>query len=429
MGQAMEQIVGTVMTMTKASANSNTNTQLALDSFKNGGFVIVTDDEKRENEGDLFLLASAATTEKLAFMIRYTSGVICVAMTESRSRELHLPLMVKNNQDTKRTAFTVTVDAKAGITTGISAEERANTIRTLANPKAGAEDFVRPGHIFPLIAHENGLFGRQGHTEAVVEMCRMVGDVEVGVISELVNEDGSMMRGEALQEFSASHAIPIITIATLLELLHSGTLNHEELKSSNRKALHWANLPRRGKEGASEKTWNIATFNGSNGVDHALLKFGSLQKDAQVLLRIHSECLTGDVLGSLRCDCGSQLARAMELIEKEGSGLVIYLRDQEGRGIGLSEKIRAYELQDQGLDTVEANLALGHDIDERDFADAVEILNSLEISDVTLLTNNPDKLQTLVDAGINASAEDLHGELNKFNEKYIETKRERLGHK
>ncbi|MEY3325391.1 MAG: hypothetical protein RL694_278, partial [Actinomycetota bacterium] len=196
-----------------------TNPQLdaALKNFQNGSFVIVTDDEGRENEGDLFLLASAATTEKLAFMIRYTSGVVCVAMTEARSRQLHLPLMVKNNQDNKRTAFTVTVDAKHGITTGISAEERAITIKALGDASATAEDFVRPGHIFPLVANENGLLARQGHTEAVVEMCRMVGASEVGVISELVNEDGSMMRGAQLEEFSKQHDIPIVTIAALLE--------------------------------------------------------------------------------------------------------------------------------------------------------------------------------------------------------------------
>lgn len=408
---------------------NNSQIQSALDAFKKGGFVIVTDDEKRENEGDLFLLASAATKEKLAFMIRYTSGVICVAMTEARSRELHLPLMVKNNQDTKRTAFTVTVDAKAGITTGISAEERANTIRTLADSKATAEDFVRPGHIFPLIAHENGLLGRQGHTEAVVEMCRMVGDVEVGVISELVNEDGSMMRGSALQQFSVQHQIPVVTIATLVQLLRDESKDNP--RTSDRKAspLHWADLPRRNVISDQNQNWQITTFSGRGGVDHAVLRFGALPKNERALLRIHSECLTGDVLGSLRCDCGSQLERAMSLIESHGSGLVVYLRDQEGRGIGLSEKIRAYELQDQGLDTVEANLALGHDVDERDFADAVEILHQLGLLQVTLLTNNPQKLQTLLEAGISATAEDLHGDLNEFNQKYIQTKRERLGHK
>jgi 3,4-dihydroxy 2-butanone 4-phosphate synthase/GTP cyclohydrolase II len=408
---------------------NNPQIQNALDAFKKGGFVIVTDDEKRENEGDLFLLASAASKEKLAFMIRYTSGVICVAMTEARSRELHLPLMVKNNQDTKRTAFTVTVDAKAGITTGISAEERANTIRTLADPKATAEDFVRPGHIFPLIANEEGLLGRQGHTEAVVEMCRLVDDVEVGVISELVNEDGSMMRGSALQQFSLQHQIPVVTIASLVQLVRDEMKGNPKTQERKESPLHWADLPRRGLHSDQNQNWQITTFSGRGGVDHAVLRFGELQKNERVLLRIHSECLTGDVLGSLRCDCGSQLERAMSRIEAHGSGLVIYLRDQEGRGIGLSEKIRAYELQDRGLDTVEANLALGHDVDERDFADAAEVLRQLGLSQVTLLTNNPTKLQTLLEAGISATAEDLHGDVNKFNQKYIETKRERLGHK
>jgi 3,4-dihydroxy 2-butanone 4-phosphate synthase/GTP cyclohydrolase II len=400
---------------------SEANLSLALERFKNGGFVIVTDDEKRENEGDLFLLASAATTEKLAFMIRYTSGVVCVAMTEARSRQLHLPLMVKNNQDNKRTAFTVTVDAKAGVTTGISAEERALTIRLLADLRATAEDFVRPGHIFPLIAHESGLAGRQGHTEAVVEMCRMVGAEEVGVISELVNEDGSMMRGDALKDFSQHHSIPIVTIAELLK-----GLKINPMLSAGINELHWADLPR-----STNAKWKVATYSGRGGVDHAILRLGRIDVTEQspVLVRIHSECLTGDVLGSLRCDCGSQLNQAMEIIEKAGRGVVIYLRDQEGRGIGLSEKIRAYELQDQGLDTVEANLALGHDIDERDFHDATEILTLLGVKEVTLLTNNPSKLQTLKDAGLIARSLGLRGEMNEFNQRYIETKRERLGHK
>jgi 3,4-dihydroxy 2-butanone 4-phosphate synthase/GTP cyclohydrolase II len=402
----------------------------ALQKFKTGGFVIVTDDENRENEGDLFLLASAATTEKIAFMIRHTSGVICVAMTEARSRQLHLPLMVKNNQDNKRTAFTVTVDAKSGVTTGISAEERALTIRLLADTTATAEDFVRPGHIFPLISHEFGLTGRQGHTEAVVEMCRMVGDVEVGVISELVNEDGSMMRGQALQDFSHKEDIPIITIAELLKVVTQAE-DHKESSTE----LHWADLPR-----SSHARWKIATYVGRGGIDHAILSLGLIDErlnisqnelqpsEPPVLVRIHSECLTGDVLGSLRCDCGSQLQRAMELIESAGKGIIIYLRDQEGRGIGLSEKIRAYELQDQGLDTVDANLALGHDIDERDFVDAGDVLQLLGVKNVTLLSNNPNKLQTIRDAGIAVTLQNLHGDTNPFNQRYIDTKRERLGH-
>jgi 3,4-dihydroxy 2-butanone 4-phosphate synthase / GTP cyclohydrolase II len=395
----------------------------ALETFRDGGFVIVTDDVDRENEGDLFLLASAATTEKIGFMIRYTSGVICVAMTEERSRQLHLPLMVKQNQDTKRTAFTVTVDAKHEITTGISAKERANTIRALADLTSTAEDFIRPGHIFPLVAHEGGLAARRGHTEAIVEMCKLVGENHVGVISELVNEDGSMMRGENLIKFASEQNIPILSIAQLLKTLDvTNTVNSP--KEIN---LNWAELPR-SSSGQIEK-WQITTFLGRGGVDHALLKFGSIDSKHPLLVRIHSECLTGDVLGSLRCDCGSQLERAMNEIERAGSGLVIYLRDQEGRGIGLSEKIKAYQLQDQGLDTVDANLALGHNIDERDFGDAAEILNSLRINSVILLSNNPEKLESLTSTGIKASLQFLSGEINTFNEKYVATKRERLGHK
>lgn len=395
----------------------------ALDVFRDGGFVIVTDDVDRENEGDLFLLASAATTEKIGFMIRYTSGVICVAMTEERSRQLHLPLMVKQNQDTKRTAFTVTVDAKNEITTGISAKERANTIRALADLTSTAEDFIRPGHIFPLVAHEGGLAARRGHTEAIVEMCKLVGENHVGVISELVNEDGSMMRGENLIKFASEQNIPILSIAQLLKTLDvTNTVNSP--KEIN---LNWAELPR-SSSGQIEK-WQITTFLGRGGVDHALLKFGSIDSKHPLLVRIHSECLTGDVLGSLRCDCGSQLERAMNEIERVGSGLVIYLRDQEGRGIGLSEKIKAYQLQDQGLDTVDANLALGHNIDERDFGDAAEILNSLRINSVILLSNNPEKLESLTSTGIKASLQFLSGEINTFNEKYVATKKERLGHK
>ena len=395
----------------------------ALETFRDGGFVIVTDDVDRENEGDLFLLASAATTEKIGFMIRYTSGVICVAMTEERSRQLHLPLMVKQNQDTKRTAFTVTVDAKNEITTGISAKERANTIRALADLTSTAEDFIRPGHIFPLVAHEGGLAARRGHTEAIVEMCKLVGENHVGVISELVNEDGSMMRGEDLIRFASEQNIPILSIAQLLKTLDvTNTVNSP--KEIN---LNWAELPR-SSSGQIEK-WQITTFLGRGGVDHALLKFGSIDSKHPLLVRIHSECLTGDVMGSLRCDCGSQLERAMNEIERAGSGLVIYLRDQEGRGIGLSEKIKAYQLQDQGLDTVDANLALGHNIDERDFGDAAEILNSLRINSVILLSNNPEKLESLTSTGIKASLQFLSGEINTFNEKYVATKRERLGHK
>ena len=399
----------------------NLSIDKALDVFRDGGFVIVTDDVDRENEGDLFLLASAATTEKIGFMIRYTSGVICVAMTEERSRQLHLPLMVKQNQDTKRTAFTVTVDAKHEITTGISAKERANTIRALADSTSTAEDFIRPGHIFPLVAHEGGLAARRGHTEAIVEMCKLVGENHVGVISELVNEDGSMMRGENLIKFASEQNIPILSIAQLLKTLDVSN----KVNSQKEINFNWAELPR-SSSGQIEK-WQITTFLGRGGVDHALLKFGSINSKQPLLVRIHSECLTGDVLGSLRCDCGSQLERAMNEIERAGSGLVIYLRDQEGRGIGLSEKIKAYQLQDQGLDTVDANLALGHNIDERDFGDAAEILHSLRIDSVTLLSNNPEKLESLTSTGIKASLQILSGDINSLMKNTLQLKKRDWG--
>ena len=390
------------------------NLELGIKRFAKGEFVIVTDDSSRENEGDLFLLANSATTEKIGFMIRHTSGVVCVAMTEARSRQLHLPLMVKNNQDTKRTAFTVTVDVKHGITTGISAEERANTIRALADQKSTAEDFIRPGHIFPLIAHEGGLASRRGHTEAIIELCRRVNEELVGVICELVNEDGSMMRGESLKEFANQHDIPIITIDELAKSAKPNVSSHLAINN-------WAKLPRAGGE------WRVATFIGQGGVTHAVSVFGDLAKQPP-LVRIHSECLTGDVLGSLRCDCGEQLEAAFKLIESAGSGVVIYMREQEGRGIGLTDKLKAYQLQDEGLDTVEANLALGHDVDEREFSDAVEILKSLDISEVTLLTNNPAKQAALIDSGIKAKSQNLPTIPNRHNQSYLKTKRERLGH-
>ena len=391
-----------------------TNLDEVIQHFKSGGFVIVTDDEDRENEGDLFLLASEATTEKIGFMIRHTSGVICVAMTEARSRELHLPLMVRQNQDTKRTAFTVTVDVKHGITTGISAEERANTIRALANRESKAEDFIRPGHIFPLIAVAGGLAERRGHTEAVVDLCLRAGGEPVGVISELVNEDGSMMRGEALREFATQYQIPMITIEELAKQLSShGTSGPREFE--------WAKLPR------SSGDWKIATRAGRGGVVHAVLRYGELER-TNTILRIHSECLTGDVFVSLRCDCGEQLAGAINEIERAGSGLVIYLREHEGRGIGLDEKVKAYLLQDQGLDTVDANLALGHGVDERDYHDAAEILRDLGISGVTLLTNNQDKVQALTESGIKTSVKPLIVKANPHNMDYLKTKSKRLGH-
>jgi 3,4-dihydroxy 2-butanone 4-phosphate synthase/GTP cyclohydrolase II len=390
-----------------------TKLQFALDKFKDGNFVIVTDDAHRENEGDLFLLANRAATEKLGFMIRHTSGVICTALTEERSRQLHLPLMVKRNQDPKQTAFTVSVDVKHGITTGISAEERANTIKALADANSCAEDFIRPGHIFPLVAVEGGLRVRRGHTEAAIEMCLRTGETPVVVISEMINEDGSIMRGSRLLDFANKFDIPIISIEELSQ-------NLSPIKSQNVKKLDWAKLPRK------HANWRIATHQGQDGVFHSVMALGDIQ--GETLVRIHSECLTGDVFGSMRCDCGDQLSIALHAIEVAGSGLIIYLRNHEGRGIGLSDKINAYKLQDQGFDTVDANHMLGHDVDERNYKDATEILINMGISKVLLLTNNPDKEKALRSAGIEVKTREIKAEPNQHNINYLLTKSKRMGH-
>jgi 3,4-dihydroxy 2-butanone 4-phosphate synthase / GTP cyclohydrolase II len=393
------------------------NIKDALNLFKSGQFLIVTDDEERENEGDLILLGSAATSEKVGFMVRHTSGILCAAMTRTVAERLRLPMMVRKNQDSKRTAFTVSVDAKIGLTTGISAEERANTIRELSSNTAIADDFVRPGHIFPLIAHPEVLAGRDGHTEAGVALAQAVGEYPVAVLSELVNDDGSMMRGSALVKFAHAHKITMISIAELSEYMKDVKIPQETVTP-----FVWAKLPRENHE------WQIATHTTVNGVAHAVMTFGDTTKKGPILTRVHSECLTGDALGSLRCDCGPQLMEALIRIEKAGSGLLIYLRDHEGRGIGLAEKIRAYELQDQGVDTVVANLNLGHQADEREWSDVIEILKRLKISAVRILTNNPLKVHALIDADLSVEIESLVIKPNTHNARYLETKRDQMAH-
>ena len=395
--------------------------QSALDAYREGNFLIVTDDEDRENEGDLILLGSAATTEKVAFMVRHTSGVICLAMTEEIARNLKLPMMVRRNQDDKKTAFTVSVDVKAGVTTGISAIERANTLRALSSPTAQADDFYRPGHVFPLIAHRDGLAARSGHTEAAVALSQTVGKFPTGVISELVNDDGSMMRGDALFNFADQFEIPVITIADLTQYVAKFGTN----KASPLPAFTWADLPR---GGSGSVDWKIASYVGSAGGEHAIMRLGEISDASSTLIRIHSECLTGDALGSARCDCGQQLNEAMARIEIEGHGLLIYMVDHEGRGIGLAEKIRAYELQDQGLDTVDANLQLGHQADERTWEDAIAILQELGVSKIRLLTNNPSKILMLESEGFTVTMEQIEIAPNRFSQRYLATKRDRMAH-
>ena len=390
------------------------NLQAALAAYKNGDLIVVTDDANRENEGDLMVRADMATSEKVAFMVRHTTGILCVAMTQDRARELRLPLMVEENQDSKKTAFTVSVDYKLGITTGVSAEERANTVRALANTSAVHSDFIRPGHVFPLIADNGGLQARGGHTEAGVALSLLVGAQPLCLLSEIVNEDGSMARGQALMDFAAQYSIPVISVEqlkTVAPVVPAVAANID---------FAWADLPLR------TGMWKIATFPGLRQREHAVIAYGT--PNTTPMLRIHSECFTGDVLHSQRCDCGEQLEQTITAIQNHGYGFIVYLRDHEGRGIGLTEKIKAYQLQDQGMDTIDANLHLGHEIDARDWSDAIAIVHALAITEVQLLTNNPNKVAAVRNAGVVVAQMPLVIASNKFNEKYLATKEEKLGH-
>jgi 3,4-dihydroxy 2-butanone 4-phosphate synthase/GTP cyclohydrolase II len=390
------------------------NLQKALDAYKNGDLIIVTDDADRENEGDLMLLAEKATPEKVAFMVRHTTGILCVALTQERARTLRLPLMVEENQDSKKTAFTVSVDYKVGLTTGVSATERANTVRALADGAVTHSDFIRPGHIFPLIADIGGLEARGGHTEAGVALAQLVGAQPVSLLSEIVNDDGSMARGESLMAFATQHSIPMISVDDLKGLVPVAPAPTSTFE------FEWAQLPLR------TGMWSIATYPGLRQREHAVISFG--QAGIVPMVRIHSECFTGDVVHSQRCDCGEQLEKSISMIQTHGHGYIVYLRDHEGRGIGLTEKIKAYQLQDAGMDTIDANLYLGHEIDARDWSDAIAIIQALGIKELTLLTNNPNKVAALRAAGVEVMQANLTVVPNTFNEKYLATKEEKLGH-
>ena len=390
----------------------------AIQRYKRGEFLIVVDDLDRENEGDLMLLADKATPEKVAFMVRYTTGILCVALTRSRARELELPLMVENNEDVRRTAFTVAVDYAPGITTGVSATERARTINALSNVGTSPRELIRPGHIYPLVAHDQVLRGRQGHTEAGVALSQLSGSSEHALLSEIVNFDGSMARGVTLEAFASEHQIPIIAIADLTQYYA------ENFTAIDKKAFEFerADLP------TNDRKWKVATYSALRQREHVVLALHHEIKATPTYIRIHSECFTGDVLGSQRCDCGDQLALAQQAIVEQGSGYIIYLRNHEGRGIGLSEKIKAYRLQDEGLDTVDANIALGHQVDSREWSDAIEIIKELGLSSVVVMTNNPQKVQALIDAGISTKVMSLDVQDNEFNQKYLDTKATKLGH-
>ncbi|MEQ4209586.1 bifunctional 3,4-dihydroxy-2-butanone-4-phosphate synthase/GTP cyclohydrolase II [Actinopolymorpha sp. B17G11] len=382
--------------------------------------VVVVDDADRENEGDLIFAASSATPELLAFTVRHTSGVVCVPLLGERLDQLGIAPMVADNQESMRTAFAVTVDAADGVTTGISAADRTRTIRLLADPDTGPADLVRPGHVFPLRYRPGGVLARPGHTEAAIDLARLAGHPPAGVLAELVNDDGTMMRGPALRAFADEHDLALVSIADLIAYRR----RHERLVDR----MATARLPT-----AHGEFQAIGYRNTIDTSEHVALVKGDLAAAAasgdEIVVRVHSECLTGDVLGSLRCDCGPQLQRALAAIDRAGSGVVVYLRGHEGRGIGLLSKLTAYDLQDSGHDTVEANLALGFPADARDYWVAAQILTDLGVRTIRLLTNNPAKRAGLEHYGLTVAAvEPLAIPPNGENLRYLQTKRDRLGH-
>lgn len=381
-----------------------------------GRAVVVVDDESRENEGDLVFAASLATAELLAFTVRHSGGVVCTPMEGAMLDRLGLPQMTTANNESMRTAFTITVDAAAGVTTGISAADRATTIRALADPATTAADLVRPGHVFPLRYQPGGVLVRAGHTEAAVDLVRLAGLPPVGVISELVNDDGTMRRGQQLRDFADEHRLPLISIADLV--------TYRRQQESRVERVATARLP------TSTGDFSVIGYRESlSGTEHLALVHGDLSDGVDVLVRMHSECLTGDVFGSRRCDCGQQLQAAMEAVIARGRGVVVYLRGHEGRGIGLLHKLRAYTLQDGGLDTVEANLQLGLPADARDYAVGAAILADLGVHSVHLITNNPAKEAALDADGIVVNRRvSVPVEIHADNRRYLATKRDRMGH-
>ncbi|HLC75514.1 MAG TPA: bifunctional 3,4-dihydroxy-2-butanone-4-phosphate synthase/GTP cyclohydrolase II [Candidatus Peribacterales bacterium] len=389
----------------------------ALDDLRLGKFVIVVDDEDRENEGDIIMAAEHVSTEKMNFMIRNTGGVVCLALSNSIADQLDLPPMVKSKASSFYPAFTLSIEAAQGVTTGISAADRTETVRSAINPVARPEDLRRPGHVFPLRAQDGGVLVRAGHTEASVDLCRLAGLREGAVISELMNEDGSMMRLPSLKEFSIKHGIAMISIADLIAYRRL----HETFVRCDAETLLETETGE----------WRVKVYRDAlNNLEHVALVKGAIESTKPVLVRAHSECLTGDVFGSGHCDCGKQLLAAMEQIEKEGAGILLYMR-QEGRGIGLTNKIKAYELQRlEGLDTVEANEKLGFPMDLRDYGIGAQILKDLGVAKLRLLTNNPKKIVGLQGFGLEV-VEQIPIEIHASNPKqvrYLKTKREKLGH-
>ncbi len=388
----------------------------AIQAVRAGKLVIIIDDEDRENEGDFMVAAEKATPAIINFMSKHGRGLICLPLTRKRLEELQLPLMVQDNTARFQTAFTVSIDAKDGIATGISAYDRARTVQAAVDPKTKPPDLSRPGHIFPLQAKEGGVLARAGQTEAAVDLARLAGLTPAGVICEIMNEDGTMARMPQLEEISREHDIPILTIADLI--------NFRMKTECLVKKIEEAELP------TQYGSFRIAVFEDIiHHENHVALVKGEIREDEPVLVRAHSQCLTGDTFASSRCDCGEQLHTAMEMIEKEGKGVILYILNHEGRGIGLTNKIKAYAIQDQGLDTVEANKRLGFKPDQRDYGIGAQILVSLGVKKLRLLSNNPRKFIGLTGYGLEI-IERVPIEIppNTVNREYLKAKKEKMGH-
>jgi 3,4-dihydroxy 2-butanone 4-phosphate synthase/GTP cyclohydrolase II len=387
----------------------------AIKDIKDGKFVIIVDDEDRENEGDLAIAAEKVSTEAVNFMVKHARGLVCLPIKGERLDELEIPMMVSHNTSRYETAFTVSIEAKHGVTTGISAKDRAETIKAVINPETKASDIARPGHIFPLRAKEGGVLVRAGHTEAIVDLAKLAGLYPAGVICEVMSEDGSMAKLPELKKLADKFDIKIVSIADLITYRR----RHEKLV----KCVAEAKLPTKYGE------FKILAYKSDMDADqHVALVMGEIESDEPVLVRVHSECLTGDVFGSLRCDCGEQIDMALEMIAEEKRGVLLYMR-QEGRGIGLHNKISAYYLQDNGMDTVEANVSLGFPPDLRDYGIGAQILNDLKLNKIKLLTNNPKKVIGLEGYGLEVvETVPIIIKPNPYNKCYLDTKKEKMGH-